>query len=217
MDVTKSAIEVKNLSRLFNKDQWVLKDLNFSINVGEKVGIVGVNGSGKTTLLKILASLTLPTEGKALVMGKDTKSSPLFVRAHVGWVPASDSQFYPRLNGRENLHSFWGHKISKLEINQRIAQWQPHLPLKEALETPYYLCSSGMRQALNFCRALIFDPEILLLDEPTRSLDQESLDKMIQTINNEFSKKTLLVASHDHIFLEKVTTQQIQIESGSSC
>lgn len=211
------AVEVRNISRVFPQNFYVFKGMTFSIEPGEKVGVVGANGSGKTTLLKLLASLLLPTEGQVLILGKDTRKQASAVRELVGWVSASDTVFFPRLNGRENLHLFLAHKVSKKEIDNRISHWIPHLPLKEALATPYYLCSTGMRQALNFCRALILDPEILILDEPTRGLDQESVTKIVQTINSEFKEKTLVVASHDKSFVEKITDREIRLQDYVQC
>lgn len=202
-----TVIEVKGLSKSYSAKGYLVKqvfdDLNFSVKAGERLAITGANGCGKTTLLKILVNLILPTSGSVDLIGTRKPS----------WVPASDQSFYSRLTGRENILFFSSlQRIPKSEISRRIDFWSGHLALEESLKTPYYLCSSGMKQSLALARGLINDPEILILDEPTRSLDPKASLELIDSLKNLPGRKTIVFSTHSIEEAKTLGTQAIDLE-----
>jgi ABC-type multidrug transport system ATPase subunit len=149
-----------------------LNGISFSIQQGEAVALLGANGAGKSTLLRILATLLLPTSGHARVAGHDAAQDPRAVRRNLGYHAGSDLGFYSRLTGRENL-LFFGrlNRLSTQAVKLRIAQLAAQFDLSEALDRQVRTLSSGTVQRLSLARALLHEPRVLLLDEPTRSLD----------------------------------------------
>jgi ABC-2 type transport system ATP-binding protein len=178
-------IEIKNITKTFLERSWrtaflrktpkkvrALQDVSLTIGPGEVLGLLGPNGAGKTTWIKILATLIIPDSGTATVCGHDLLQQPQQVRRHVGLVNTSERSFYWRLTGKQNLEFFaslWG--FSKSGAKSRVAELLEMAGLKEKANTAVMNYSSGLQQRLAVARALLADPRILLLDEPTRSLD----------------------------------------------
>lgn len=211
--MAEQAIVVENIKRNF-REKTVLDGLSFEVKQGDRVALLGSNGSGKTTLLRILSTITHPTSGRALINGNDVLQKPERVRKIIGFVPATEGGFLRRLTGYENLRFFAAlNRLDDKALDQKISQLQL-IPLKEALKTPFYLCSSGMKQALLFCRALLHDPGILLLDEPTRSLDQDAASLLHEFLNNLPHTKTVVIASHSASEIESVATRKILLSGG---
>jgi ABC-2 type transport system ATP-binding protein len=149
-----------------------LRNLDLAIDDGEVLTILGPNGSGKTTFLKLISTMLLPDTGRVLVGGADTRTEGLRVRAEVGFAVANERSFFPRLTGRENLDFFAS--LEEVPRSQRAAQVEAVLAsteLVDAADTLVMKFSSGMYQRLGIARALLKRPQILLLDEATRSLD----------------------------------------------
>ena len=149
-----------------------LRDVSLTAGAGEILGLLGSNGAGKTTLIKILATLIVPDSGTATIGGHDLIKQPRQVRRHIGLVNTSERSFYWRLTGRQNLEFFaslWD--FSKPEIKRRVAGLLDMTGLNDKADTPFMNYSSGQQQRLAVARALLADPQILLLDKPTRSLD----------------------------------------------
>lgn len=149
-----------------------LRGVSLQVKQGEAVALLGVNGAGKTTLLRILATLLLPTRGTAALAGHDTTKEPAAVRRQIGYHAGSDLGFYARLTGRQNLQFFGrlNHLADKF-CADRIADLGERLGLQNNLDRQVRTLSSGTIQRLSLLRALLHQPKILLLDEPTRSLD----------------------------------------------
>jgi ABC-2 type transport system ATP-binding protein len=151
---------------------FALRDLEFTIDNGEVLVILGPNGSGKTTLLKLISTMLLPDTGRVLVGGADTRTEGLRVRKQVGFAVANERSFFPRLTGRENLDFFAS--LEDVPRSRRAVQVETALASTELLDSADTLVmkfSSGMYQRLGIARALLKRPRILLLDEATRSLD----------------------------------------------
>ncbi|MGH9580158.1 MAG: ATP-binding cassette domain-containing protein, partial [Terriglobales bacterium] len=147
---------------------------NVTLRVGPQQVLVllGPNGSGKTTLLKLLSTLLLPDSGRVLVQGADTLREADAVRLAVGFAIASDRSFFPRMTARENLDVFAAlENVSRKARPQRIEDVLAAAGLSESGDTLVMKFSSGMFQRLGLARALLKNPSVLLLDEPTRSLD----------------------------------------------
>jgi ABC-type multidrug transport system ATPase subunit len=149
-----------------------LRGISFEVAQGEAVALLGTNGAGKTTLLRILATLLLPTRGSARLAGHDAVREAAAVRHELGFHAGSDRGFYPRLTGRENLQFFGRlNHLAKGYLDARIRSLGEQFKLGEALDRQVRSLSSGTIQRLSLLRSLLHQPEVLLLDEPTRSLD----------------------------------------------
>lgn len=149
-----------------------LDRVNLMVEPGELFGLIGPNGAGKTTLVKILCTLLLPSSGRAVVGGHDVCSEECLVQRSVGFVAGEERSFHWRLTGRQNLEFFAA--LSNMfgrEARRRIDELMERLGIAHAAENMVYSYSSGMKQRLALARGLLTDPEVLFLDEPTRSLD----------------------------------------------
>lgn len=165
-DVT---ILVKDLTRRF-KRQVALSDVTLEIGRGEIHALLGPNGAGKTTLMKILAGLTAPSSGTVEVLGGSPNHRA--IRARIGWVPSTDRSFYLRLTGAENLRFFARmYGIDPKTAQRRALELLELVGLAEAAKKRAGLYSHGMLKRLAMARALMADPEVLLLDEATHDLD----------------------------------------------
>ena len=164
------------------------------------MALLGANGAGKTTLLRILATLLIPTSGSALVAGSDTVRDPAAVRRQIGYHAGSDLGFYSRLTGRQNLTFFARlNHLSGLTTARRISELSERLGLQNSLDRQARTLSAGTIQRLSLLRALIHQPKVLLLDEPTRSLDALAAADFRRFLRTELLVRqgaSLLFASH---------------------
>jgi len=151
---------------------YALREVSFHVNEGEFFGLLGPNGAGKTTLLRILATLILPDEGTAIVGGRDVVRDAADVRREVALVLSDERGLYWRLSAHENLRLFATlHDLHGQEMRNRVNEVMSLVGLAEARSKMVGAFSSGMRQRLLIARGLLRRPRVLLLDEPTRSLD----------------------------------------------
>ncbi len=148
-----------------------LHDVTFDVRPGEIVGLVGPNGAGKTTLLKIIGTLLEPSAGSVMIDGVDVLADPRQARARLGLVLNSERATYWRLDGRQNLE-FFGvlAGLALPEARRRATDLLERLGLADR-DRRVMGYSSGMRAALNVARAVMAEPSLIVLDEPTRSLD----------------------------------------------
>lgn len=161
-----------------------LRGVDLTVYRSEVVGLLGTNGAGKTTLLKILATLVLPTAGRVTVEGHDVAREADRVKAMVGLVSGDERSFYWRLTGRQNLEFFAAFQgLSSRAAHNRIEQLREQLGL-ETLDRRFAVCSTGARHRLAIARALLSQPPILLMDEPTRSLDPLAAGALRRLIRN---------------------------------
>lgn len=150
----------------------VLRGITLDVQPGDSVALLGANGAGKTTVLKSIATLLLPDSGLIRVLGTDVARDPGSARRHVGYVLADDRSFHWRLTASENLDFFARLEgISAGEAKPRIAALLERLDLQANASQPFGEFSTGMRQRLAVARALLKRPRVLLMDEPTRSID----------------------------------------------
>jgi len=213
--VPDSAVSIQSLTKFFPpaRSGWrsflqpferltipALQDVSFSVQEGEAVALLGANGAGKSTLLRILSTLLLPTSGSARIAGHDAAESPRDVRRNLGYHAGSDLGFYARLTGRENL-LFFGrlNHLSAEAAPGRIAEFAARFELSEFLDRQVRTLSSGTIQRLSLARALLHSPRVLLLDEPTRSLDAIAAASFRHFLKSELLRRgatSLLFASH---------------------
>jgi ABC-2 type transport system ATP-binding protein len=177
-----------------------LRGVDLQVRQGEIFALLGPNGAGKTTLLKILSSLVLPDEGHATVAGHDTIRENQVKRC-LGLVNSDERSFYWRLSARQNLRFFARlYDVPGKTIDSRIDFLLDRVEMIEAADRPFSGYSSGMKQRIAIARALLHDPPILLMDEPTSSLDPASARKFRQFVLEELNGrdgKTVVLASHN--------------------
>lgn len=176
-----------------------LDNLSFRLSRGKILGILGPNGAGKTTLLKIIATLILPDQGDVIVNGYHTGKDDEKLKSFVGLVLDEERSFYWRLTGRQNLDFFAAlHGLSKKDARKRIAEL---LDLFEAdyADKRFDSYSTGMKRRFALMRGIIHNPELILLDEPTKSLDYPSAVCLRNFIRDKLVKKedkTVIFTSH---------------------
>jgi ABC-2 type transport system ATP-binding protein len=164
------AIEVEGLHRSFGPVH-ALSGIDLEVASGEVHALLGPNGAGKTTLMRILSGLVDPSEGSAYVLDRRAGRSPE-LRALIGMVPPGDRTFYLRLSGLENLVFFARlHGLRRRAAGARSLELLEAVGLGEAARRPISTYSHGMQKRLSFARALLSDPELLLVDEATHDLD----------------------------------------------
>jgi ABC-2 type transport system ATP-binding protein len=180
-------------------ETMALQDVCFSAAAGEVVVLLGPNGSGKTTALKLISTLLLPDAGSVRVGGFDARRDAGEVRRRVGIAVATERSFFPRLSARENLEFFAAlDEVPRPQRAQRIQQVLGDTGLEEKADTLVMKFSSGMYQRLGIARALVKRPSVLLLDEPTRSLDAATTAHFWMTIRALAAQQTtVLLATHN--------------------
>jgi len=176
-----------------------LKGISFSTIASQVVVLLGPNGSGKTTALKLISTMLLPDSGSVRVGGFDTQHDARQVRRQVGIAVAAERSFFPRLSARENLEFFATlDEVSRRDRPQRITNVLRDTGLEEQADILVMKFSSGMYQRLGIARALVKRPKVLLLDEPTRSLDAGTTAHFWATIRSLAQQDTtILLATHD--------------------
>lgn len=197
----KKILELKNISKEYN-DYKALDNVSFSLNEGEIVGLIGPNGAGKTTLMRIIVGLTKQYDGEI----------DLIDNTSIGCVIETPS-FYPYMTGYENLKYL-------AELNdvsaEKVMETIELLGLKEALNKKVKGYSLGMRQRLGIAAALLREPKLLILDEPTNGLDPTGIHELRTYIKDIAAKKgiTVLISSHILSELEKICDKAIIIKHG---
>ena len=178
-----------------------LSNVNIQITKGELFGLLGPNGAGKTTLIKILCTLLLPTSGRACVNGLDVTKDGKKIRRTIGYVVSDERSFYWRLTGRQNLKFFAKlNNIPNREAELRIERLLNFMELTRDADRMFKDYPTGMRQKLAIARGLLTDPEIIFMDEPTRSLDPPTAQNLRKLIKEKIvgeEKKTVVIATHN--------------------
>lgn len=178
-----------------------LKGVDISVGRGEVVALVGRNGAGKSTLLKILGMTLLPDSGMASVCGIDVASGSGEIKRKVGIVNGDERSMYWRITGRQNL-SLFGilYDIPKEKLDDRVEAVITDFGLSGYADRPVRSYSSGMKQRLALARSLIHNPEVVLMDEPTRSADPALQEKFSSIVQDEIAARrgcAALFATHN--------------------
>ncbi len=214
MTKTENTIEVKKLTKKFKKFTAV-DSISFDVKKGEIFGFLGPNGAGKSTTIRMLTTLLTPTSGTAMVEGHDIKKDQNEVRKRIGLV-AEKIILYNHLSAMENLEFFGKlNHLSKDEIKKRSERWIERLGMEEWKDAQASTYSTGMKQRINIVRALLTEPDILFLDEPTLGLDPQTTF-MIRTFIQELNKKgiTIILTTHDMIEAEALSDRVAIIDHG---
>lgn len=195
-----------------------LRDVSFDVHTGEIFGLIGRNGAGKTTLTKIVATLVQPTTGSVSVRGDDTVHHDEQVRRQIGLATAEERSFYWRLTAEQNLLFFARlHGLSDRVAKGRIKELFAKLELDEVARRRFGEMSTGNKQRLAVARALLSHPPVLLLDEPTRSLDPLAAARMrelIRSLAQQDPPVTILLTSHNLAEVETLCERVAIISRG---
>jgi len=197
---------MENIFKLGRKEEiWALKKINFEIKKGEKIGVIGNNGSGKTTLLKIIAGITVPSNGEFMVKGRVAALIDL------------KAGFHPELTGEENIYLnglLLG--MSKKEVKRNFTEIVKFSGLGRFIDVPLHTYSDGMALRLGFSIAVHSNPGILLIDEVLAVGDQDFQKKSFQKIQEFFKKgKTVVFISHNLPAVTKLCPKVIWLEKGT--
>lgn len=195
-----------------------LRDVSFDVQTGEIFGLIGRNGAGKTTLTKIVATLVQPTNGSVSVRGHDSVRDDEQVRREIGLSTAEERSFYWRLTAEQNLMFFARlHGLSDREAKQRIRDLFAKIELDEVARRRFGELSTGNKQRLAVARAMLSNPAVLLLDEPTRSLDPLAaarMREMIRSLAHLDPPITILFTSHNLAEVETLCARVAIISRG---
>ena len=212
-------IKVVNVSKTFKtggKEVKALNNVSFELEKGKIGALVGHNGAGKTTLIKILSTLIIPDSGDAYINGYSVTKQEKEVRRNIGTMMVSERAFYYRLSGFDNL-VFFG-IIQGLSVSEakRVANEVLELVgLSEWKDVQYMKYSTGMQRKLALARALILDPPVILLDEPTLGMDVVSSRDFRSLIKVISKEKTILLTSHNMKEVEDLADKIIVLKRGN--
>jgi ABC-2 type transport system ATP-binding protein len=185
-------------------ETYAIKGISLSISRGEVLALLGPNGSGKSTTLKLISTVLLPDRGTILVNGADTREQAQRVRQQVGFAVASERSFFPRLTVRENLDFFSAlEDIPRRQRVPAVAAVVRDVGLEHHSDKQVMKLSSGLQQRLGIARALIKRPRVLLLDEPTRSLDPAAASQLWMLVRHLAQNGTTIVLA-THNFAEAI-------------
>lgn len=205
------SIEVKNLFKFYG-EQAAVNDISFSINKGEIVGFLGPNGAGKSTTMKILTGYMPATSGEVKICGEEVDIDSKETKKKIGYLP-ENNPLYLDMYVREYLE-FVG-KIYKVpNLKQRIDEMIQQVGLEVEQNKKIGMLSKGYRQRVGLAQAIIHDPEVLILDEPTTGLDPNQLVEIRELIKNIGKSKTVMLSTHIMQEVEAICDRIIIIKSG---
>ena len=189
------AIQIQHLTQKY-KDVTAVKDLSLCIEEGELFALLGVNGAGKTTTIKMLSGLTAPTEGDALLLGSSIRTEPAAAKAHIAVSP-QETAVAPGLTARENLDLLCGiYGFPKPRREEKIRELTQLLGLQDILNRKAGKLSGGWQRRLSIAMALISQPKILFLDEPTLGLDVIARSELWDLIRTLKGRVTVVLTTH---------------------
>ena len=207
------SISVKNLTKIFNK-QIVIKKITFNVQPNSIVGILGKNGAGKTTLLGMLMGLITPTDGSVFIFGKDLKKKKNEILNDINF-QSPYVELPKKMSVEQNLF-FYSRLYSLKNIKKIVYELAEKLRIHNLLKKSYGELSAGQKTKVNLCKALLNKPKLLLLDEPTASLDPET-SIFIRNFLMEFKKEnksSILITSHNLDEIKNMCSELILLKSG---
>ena len=189
------AIKTTGLTKKY-KEITAVDDLNLEIRNGELFSLLGVNGAGKTTTIKMLSTLTLPTKGDAVVSGESIISSPNLVKERIGVSP-QETAVAPSLSVKENLNLMCDvHGLKKDKAKEKIEELSKALDLESVMNRKAGKLSGGWQRRLSIAMALVSEPKVLFLDEPTLGLDVIARSELWDLIESLKGKTTIVLTTH---------------------
>lgn len=207
------AIEIENLSKLY-KDVKAVDGLTLSVKKGELFGLLGVNGAGKTTLVKMLSCLVLPTFGDAKILGKSIIAEQSAVKGVIGISP-QETAVAKNLTVEENLDLMAGaHGLEKAMRRQRVEDMIKEFGLQDVRKKSAGKLSGGWQRKLSIAMALVSQPQVLFLDEPTLGLDVFARRELWRVIEGLKSKITIILTTHYMEEAEKLSDRICIMKNG---
>jgi ABC-2 type transport system ATP-binding protein len=207
-------LSIENVSKRYGSGNWALR--NFTLQLGPGVlGLLGPNGAGKTTLMSILATITRATEGSVVWNGTDLAASPDALRATLGYLP-QDFGVYPNLNAVEFLQYLAA--VKGLDVSasrKRIDELLNLVNLTDVRKRPLGGYSGGMRQRVGIAQALLNDPQLLIVDEPTAGLDPEERVRFRNLLSELSGERIVILSTHIVSDVEATATDIALISQGA--
>ena len=207
-------ISVKNLTKYYG-DFQALKGISFEIKSGEIVGILGPNGAGKSTTLRILTCYFNPTSGDAIIDGKSILDEENNVKKIIGYLPESAPLYNDMCVFDYLVYMADIQELERSKLNERLHYVVNVCGLKEVISKPIGELSKGYKQRVGLAGAIIHDPKILILDEPTNGLDPNQIVEIRELIKELGKKKTVLVSTHILSEVEATCSRAIIINKGN--
>jgi ABC-2 type transport system ATP-binding protein len=206
-------IEARRLSKFYGPFVAV-QDISFSIPEGQIVAFLGPNGAGKSTLMRMLTGFLAPSEGEAAIAGLDVRTRRIDAARSLGYLP-ENGPLYPDMTALELLR-FTGEvrEMPEVERERRIEIVVAQSDLRQVLEKPIGKLSRGLRQRVGLAQALLHDPEVLIMDEPTAGLDPNQIRHFRKNIQQLGKTKTLLISTHILQEVEAVAERVLFINDG---
>ncbi|PLS01717.1 ABC transporter ATP-binding protein [Neobacillus cucumis] len=205
-------IKLKKLTKQAD-NKLILRGVDLSIKKGETVAILGPNGAGKSTLLKVLATLIKPTSGQVMINGLELRKNQIMIKKLLGYLPHS-SLLYDHYSPLENL-VFFGNIYGVKDVEKKARKLVKDVGLSFFLNEPVKNFSRGMIQRIAIARAIIHEPEILLLDEPHTGLDQGAISILNNVILSMKEKgTTTLMVTHDFKQAAEICDRVIIVKNG---
>jgi ABC-2 type transport system ATP-binding protein len=206
-------LEIESLGKQYRKDFWALRDFDLALSPGV-IGLLGPNGAGKSTLMRMLATITQPTTGIIRWNGVDSVKSPNTLRAVLGYLP-QDFGVYPNLSGVEFLEYMAAIKgLDAKTARRRIDELLVVVNLVHAAKRPLGGYSGGMKQRIGIAQALLNDPELLIVDEPTVGLDSEERVRFRNLLSDLAGQRIIMLSTHIVSDVEATATEIVIINQG---
>jgi len=188
--------------------------VSFTVDRGEVIGFLGPNGAGKSTTMKIIAGFLEPTSGEAYVAGHDSRRDPIAARRHLGYLPEG-APAYPDMTVADFLGFVSGMRgLSPRETSRRLAELVESIDLAEVWNRRIEALSKGYKRRVGIAQALVHDPDVLILDEPTDGLDPNQKHEMRALIRTLAPSKAIIVSTHILEEVEAICTRAIVIARG---
>ncbi len=208
-----AAITVENLTKKYGA-QKALDNISFTVNKGEIVGFIGPNGAGKSTTMKILTSYMAPTSGKVLINDQEIEKQPISIKKKIGYLPENNPLYVDMAIGDYLKFCAQIQGVLKPEINSRIKNMIHICGLNPEKHKRINELSKGYRQRVGLAQALIHNPDILILDEPTTGLDPNQIIEIRNLIKDLGKEKTIMLSSHILPEVEAICDRIIIINHG---
>lgn len=206
-------IEVCNISKSYGSHE-VLHDVSFTLNKGEITAFLGPNGAGKSTTMNIIAGVISATKGQVSINGEDIQENPLKIKQGIGYLPEYNP-LYEDMYVKEYLEYAAHIYLPKAEVKQRVDEMIQVVSLESEYRKKIHSLSNGNKQRVGLAQALIHNPDILILDEPSNGLDPNQQANMMELIVELGKSKVVLYSSHRFDDVSNIASRYLVLNKGS--